>query len=75
MNTEELEQQTEEGANNNTASHIRAIAVCHKGSFKALFPVQYLDTISVSFVSLPNQIAQLCCASDLERENSGFSIY
>ncbi|RJU99876.1 MAG: hypothetical protein DWC06_07860, partial [Candidatus Poseidoniales archaeon] len=72
MNTEELEQPIEEGANNNTASHICAIAVCHKGSFKAPSPVQNLDTISVSFVSLPNQIAQPCCALDLERENSGF---
>ena len=75
MDTEELEQYTEEGENRNTASLQGSIAGYQTGSAKTLFPVQNLDTISVSFVSLPNQIAQPCCASDLERENSGFSIY
>jgi len=75
MNTEELEQNIEERENRNTASLNGNIAGYQKGSFETLFPVQKTDTISFSFVSLPNQDAQSCCAPDTERENSGFPIY
>ena len=75
MNTEELEQSTEEGQNRNTASQLGSIAGCLLGSAKTLFPVRKTDKVSVSFVSLPNKNAQSCCASISERENSGFSIY
>tara|TARA_B100000700_G_scaffold322062_1_gene422704 strand:- start:587 stop:814 length:228 start_codon:yes stop_codon:yes gene_type:complete len=75
MNTEELEQSIEERENRNTASLNGIIAGCQEGSFETLFPVQKTDKVSVSFVSLPNQDVQPCCALDAERENSGFSIY
>jgi|TARA_Y100000994_G_scaffold189148_1_gene158030 hypothetical protein len=75
MDTEELEQYTEEGENRNTASLHGSIAGYQTGSAKTLFPVQKTDKVSVSFVSLPNSKAQPCCALSSERENSGFSIY
>ena len=75
MNTEELEQSTEEGQNRNTASQLGSIAGCPIGSAKTLFPVRKTDEVSVSFVSLPNKNAQSRCASISERENSGFSIF
>ena len=75
MNTEELEQTTEKGANRNTTSLLIGNVVCQKGSFKAPLPVQNNGITSASSVSLPDWIAQSYCASELERENSGFSIY
>lgn len=75
MDTEELEQYTEEGENRNTASLHGSIAGYQTGSAKTLFPVQKTDKVSVSFVSLPNSKAQPRCALSSERENSGFSIY
>tara|TARA_B110000881_G_C18361918_1_gene406783 strand:+ start:246 stop:494 length:249 start_codon:yes stop_codon:yes gene_type:complete len=75
MNTEELEQTTEEGNNRNTASLTGVLAGCQKDSAESLFPVQKTNTSSVSFVSLPNEEAQPCCAPTSERENSGFSIF
>jgi len=75
MNTEELEQTTEEGQNHNTASLTDVLAGYQKGSFETLFPVQKTSTNSASSVSLPKQEAQPRCAPASERENSGFSIF
>jgi hypothetical protein len=75
MNTEELEQIVREGQKSNTASLTAVLAGRQNDSAKSFFPVRKTNEISVSSVSLPNQDAQPCCAFDLERENSGFSIF
>ena len=75
MNTEELEQTTSKGLKSNTASLFAVSADRQNGSSKPLTPVHKPNTSSVSFVSLPNNEAQPCCAMSSERENSGFSIF
>ena len=85
MNTEELEQSTEEGQNRNTASQQGSIAGCLLGSAKTLLPVRKTDRVSVSFVApmptsqkfsgIYGKLPQLFLRVSMERENSGFSIY
>ena len=73
MDTEELEQYTEEGENRNTASLHGSIAGYQTGSAKTLFPVQKTDKVSVSFVS-PRIVRPSHAAHYLRKERTPGSL-